>query len=418
MKKYLFSMLSVMIMSMTASAQDSDLSAMSDAIYVESATIPADSQQTLYVKMKNSIEVQTIQFDLYLPEGLSFVANEDSEWMTASKERINKFNYFECSIQQDGALRLLAQATTTNIAVGEGEIAKVIVSADANMTLGDYPVEVKNILIVSKDNTSKNVDVVRTTVTIGEPADTRTVLDETSTTAPVAATGVDVRVKRTILANEWSTICLPFAMTAEQVQTAFGDDVQLGDFAGYTTTEEGDEIVGITVNFDVVTAIEANHPYIIKVSDKVTEFTVDGVTIEPEDNPCVEYDNGMTGKKRKVLGTFAGTYVADFDFYNEAENYPLFLNGNKFYYATEKTMHMKAFRGYFDFTDYLAEAEGASSRIAIMFDNGTGIHDNKRETINNDRYYDLQGRRVSESVIRNSEMKKGLYIVNGKKVIK
>ena len=43
----------------------------------------------------------------------------------------------------------------------------------------------------------------------------------------------------------------------------------------------------------------------------------------------MEYDNGQTGKKRKVLGTFAGTYVADFDFYNEAENYPLFLPYNK-----------------------------------------------------------------------------------------
>jgi hypothetical protein len=32
--------------------------------------------------------------------------------------------------------------------------------------------------------------------------------------------------------------------------------------------------------------------------------------------------------------------------------------------------------------------------------------------------YDLQGRRVSESVIRNSEFKKGMYIVNGKKVVK
>ena len=254
-------MLSVMTMLTTASAQDSDLSALTDAIYVESATIPAGSQQTLSVRMKNSIEVQTIQFDLYLPEGLSFVANEDSEWMTASKERINKFNYFESSIQADGALRLLAQATTTNIAVGDGEIAKVIVSADASMALGDYPVIVKKILLVSKDNTSKEVDAVSTSITIGEPADTRIVLDEISTTAPEDSDGaVDVRVKRTINANEWSTICLPFAMTEAQVKAAFGEGVQLGDFTGYDTTKEGDEVVCITVNFDVVTAIEANHP--------------------------------------------------------------------------------------------------------------------------------------------------------------
>ena len=30
------------------------------------------------------------------------------------------------------------------------------------------------------------------------------------------------------------------------------------------------------------TAIEANHPYVIKVTDDVDEFTVDGVTIVPQ----------------------------------------------------------------------------------------------------------------------------------------
>ena len=48
-----------------------------------------------------------------------------------------------------------------------------------------------------------------------------------------------VRVKRTINANEWSTICLPFAITAEQVKGVFGDDVQLGDFTGAVYELEG-----------------------------------------------------------------------------------------------------------------------------------------------------------------------------------
>lgn len=95
------------------------------------------------------------------------------------------------------------------------------------------------------------------TVTIGEPADTRTVLSELSTALPEAATGVDVRVKRTINANEWSTICLPFSMTAEQVTAAFGSGVQIGDITGGDVDEETN---GITANFASVTAIEKNHP--------------------------------------------------------------------------------------------------------------------------------------------------------------
>ena len=418
MKKYLFSMLTVMAMAVTASAQDSDLSAMTDAIYVESATVPAGSQQTLSVKMKNSIEAQTIQFDLYLPEGMAFVANEDGEWMTASKERINKFNYFESAIQADGALRLLAQATTTNIVEGDGEIATFIVSADAAMTLGDYPIVVKDILIVSKDNDTKKVDEVTTTVTIGAPADTRTVLDETSTSVPEAATDVDVRVKRTIKADEWSTICLPFAMTETQVKAVFGDDVQLADFTGAESEfDDADNVVGIKVSFSNVTAIEANHPYIIKVSAPVTEFTLDGVDIvADEDEAYIEFDNGKSGSRRVVYSGFYGTYHAG----TVLDELTLFLSDNKFWYSTGLTK-MKSFRAYFAFLDVLTEVEeNYSSRISMTITDETngirGITDSESRMTNG--VFDLQGRQIVNRKSVNSKLQKGLYIVNGKKVVK
>ena len=55
---------------------------------------------------------------------------------------------------------------------------------------------------------------------------------------------------------------------------------------------------------------------------------------------------------------------------------------------------------------------------SIEYNDPTGIHaiTNYELRITNGSY-DLQGRRVSESVIRNSELKKGLYIINGQKVL-
>ena len=406
MKKILLSMLAVMATFMTAGAQATDLSALTDAVYVEPLEAPAGSQQTLSVCMKNSIEVQTIQFDLYLPEGLTIVPNEDEELMTASKARINKFNYFESSVQSDGALRLLAQATTTNIAVGDGEIATVMVSVPANRVLGDYSITVKNILLVSKENVSKTVDEVTTMITVVEPQNSRVVLDETSTTAPVASNGaVDVLVKRTINANEWSTICLPFSMSATQIQTAFGDDVtvELADAVSYETTEDDDDnIVGITINFNNVSplAIEANHPYIIKVDKKITSFDVDGVDVNPA--------TSVSGRRKKI-GT--GSYIiGNYENQMEVPEFSLFLNGNKFWYSTGATK-MKAFRAYFTLRDVLTEVDEAAARIGFSFDEATGIRDNNRETITNNRYYDLQGRSVG------TPARKGLYINNGKKVV-
>lgn len=253
-------------------------------------------------------------------------------------------------------------------------------------------------------------EVVNFTYTVIESV----VLDEESTTAPVKAANVDVCVKRTIKADEWSTLCLPFDMTESQVTTAFGDDVALGDFTGYDVTKENNEIVGINVYFESVTAIEANRPYIIKVPELVTEFSVEGVTIEPKDNPCVSFGYNTTMPLVYHPKDFRGTYVADFDFYHEALSYPLFLSGNKFYYATENTKFMKAFRAFFDFEDYLPEAAGgASARIMMSFGGEStdiGSELNAQSSMCN-AVYDLQGRRVTRPV------KKGVYVREGRKVL-
>ena len=60
---------------------------------------------------------------------------------------------------------------------------------------------------------------------------------------------------------------------------------------------------------------------------------------------------------------------------------------------------------------YLAVPSTTNARMGFSL-NGetTGILDNNRETITNNRYFDMQGRRVAQP-------QKGLYIVNGKKVV-
>lgn len=234
------------------------------------------------------------------------------------------------------------------------------------------------------------------------------VLDENSTTAPEASDGaVNVRVKRTINAGEWSTLCLPFSMTEEQVKAAFGDDVQLSDFDGYEATEDEDEcIVGLTVKFkdaDITSGMEANHPYLIKVSSDITEFKADGVDIVPEEAPTV----AAVKRSKKQWSEMTGTYVANTVL--EATN--LFISSNKFWYSSGNTK-MKAFRAYFDFYDVLTEVEDAySSRIVFAFgDTPSDISDTMTLTSSDGKYFDLQGRRVIKP-------SRGMYIKNGKKEI-
>lgn len=224
-------------------------------------------------------------------------------------------------------------------------------------------------------------------------------LSEDATEVPKAATGVNVKVERTIAADTWSTIVLPFDMTEAQVKEAFGDGVVIGDLKAWTSETEGKDVTAIVVQFESVSAIEANHPYVIKTSKEVTEFTVEGVDIAPEDEPYVEVG------KRATLGSMTGTYVAGAKVPAES----LFLSGGKFWYSKGSSKPMKAFRAYFEFFDILAAYDEASARINITFDDVTAIKGIK--TTDGEEIYTLSGQRVDKAG-------KGVYIVNGKKVIK
>ena len=276
----------------------------------------------------------------------------------------------------------------------------------AGIALGNYTVTLTNMTLVG----DTRVPVADATFTLSVVD--RITLNENSTTAPIARSNVNVRVKRTIKANEWSTICLPFAMTEAQVNTAFGNDVLLKDFDGIESTYEGDDVVNIQVKFNTATAIEANHPYVIKVSSDKSEFTVEDVNISPEDELSVDKDEWRSGSGTKKdpyvyhYNSFVGTYVAETAVSNDC----LFLSGNKFWYSNGSTK-MKGFRAYFDFYDVLSEVENASARIDFNFDDTTGIKEIHGANGNAEGTYDLQGRKVEEPV-------KGLYIVNGKKVVK
>lgn len=372
-------------------------------VTVSPVEIPSgkEAELTLNFDFDEGHTICNYQMELQLPEGVSVVGN--SVTLGACHSQFHSGSIVNNII-------VVSSNPTTVLTGTSGELLKVRVTADANLTAGTIlQGTLHNVKLGQTNETSINPDDLTFDISIVERL--TVVLDETSTTAPTAAEDVNVRVKRTIQANEWSTICLPFTMTEAQCKAAFGDDVELGDFTGYETELDGDDnIIGITVNFNDATAIEANHPYIIKVSSAITEFTVEQVNIDPEEEPTV----AAVKRTKKQWSEMTGTYVANTVL--EATN--LFLSGNKFWYSAGQTK-MKAFRAYFDFYDVLTEVEDEyTSRIMMSFDDEstTGIDAQRLMDNGHQGVYDLQGRRVDSSA-SGSSLKKGLYIVNGKKVV-
>ena len=374
-----------------------------DKFSVENITLPQNGEAPLAVNysLGEGSKCSGFTFWIELPEGLSVV----HETKTVGEEvRVTvPYTLGDCYYEtptftpnlSEGYLKVACMTANSDpLTKQAGTLATFSITSNGTLTVGStFTGKLHHATISDEKGGVHDVASVEFTITIGEPVDTRTVLDELSTEAPEAATGVDVRVKRTIKANEWSTICLPFAMTAEQVTAAFGNDVQLGDFTGCTVD---DETENITVNFTEVTAIEANHPYIIKVKSLVEEFTVDGVNIAP-DNAEVKKD-----KSGRFYNSFIGNYTNG----TLVPDYGLFLADNMVWFSKGETK-IKAFRGYFDFA-----AAGAyyESRIVMAFDNETTRIDGVASQQVGEGTYSLSGQRVEK-------LGKGLYIVNGRKMV-
>lgn len=334
-----------------------------------------------------------LEFDMQFPSG--FATTQGSE----VKASWDKGNIAPGLLNSEGKGTVTCYSGSNSV-IPDGIFGTIEFSVDATVPVGEYDVTLSRISFFTKTETKILSDVTFKVNVVDELT-----LDEESTTAPAPASDAKVKVLRTINGGKWSTICLPFAMTAEQTKKAFGSGVTLGEFVEYATdVDDAENIVSITVAFDAVDAIEANYPYIIKVENDITEFTVEGVDIAPEE-AIAEFDNGKTGSRRQVFGSFIGTYVAGTAVPAKA----LFLGDGQFWYATSSTKPMKAFRGYFDFVDVLAAAEEAGARINITFDDITAIKGIK--TTNGEEIYTLSGQRVKNAG-------KGVYIVNGKKVIK
>lgn len=239
-------------------------------------------------------------------------------------------------------------------------------------------------------------------VMVKEIAAADVTLDEDKDNVVEAAENANVTLKRTLYKDGgWNTLCLPFSLTDAQAKAAFGDDVELRTL---------ESVSGNTLTFASATGITAGVPYLIKVNKVAGDntYTFTGVTtIAVKD----ETDFGISEKGDVE---FVGIYSpADVSVWGTAgkEN-ALFLGAaNKFYKAKAGTT-MKAFRAFF----LVPASTDIQALRAVIDGTTTGIDDLNIDTVKADgRVYNLNGQCVGYSL---EGLKAGIYIQNGKKVIK
>jgi hypothetical protein len=166
----------------------------------------------------------------------------------------------------------------------------------------------------------------------------------------------DVNLTRSLTSSQYNTFCLPFALTAAQMEEFFGEDYDLEEFISSSLEDDV-----LNLSFERKYALEAGKPYLLQPSVNVANPSFEGVTIaatSPDDQTSDSYIS--------FHGTFAPTEL-------EGDNKNLlFLGADNELFWPEETADIKGFRAYFEVKNGAAKV-ARRARIVQQTNTATGI---------------------------------------------
>ena len=212
------------------------------------------------------------------------------------------------------------------------------------------------------------------------------VLDETVGTIESTGNKPSMVVKYTAK-NGWNTICMPFALTDDILKLLFGEGYKAYQFKSYDTAED-------VISFQAATSFTAKKPYLIYAT--AAPANTDGVKLFGINLPSGSLPSEETINNVTFQGTYAPVAAGSLttDWYGVT-------NGGEIRKAGSGAS-LQGFRAYFT-------GVPATARIAIL-DEATGISTILSQKDMEQGVYNLNGQKMQQT-------KKGLNIVNGKKVV-
>ena len=226
--------------------------------------------------------------------------------------------------------------------------------------------------------------------------------------------------------GNWNSLCLPFDLKQGEVNDLLdngGKLMELDTEGTYNTDKQTgfDPTTGtLRLYFKDATEIKAGTPYIIKwpSGTNLTDHKFQNVSIDNSDATLIRQTVESADGRVRFIGTFSPVELTIGDKSNlflatnsenkSTLNYPSGGNNGD---TDNPKYFVKSCRAYFHVD--LSNTSGVRAFSLHFDDDGTtGIVDNKRETITNNRWYTLDGRRLNGKPVA-----KGMYIYKGKKVV-
>lgn len=169
-----------------------------------------------------------------------------------------------------------------------------------------------------------------------------------------------VTINRSLTAGMFNTICLPFAMTAAEINAKLGTC----DIRELSTATLNDNV--LVLDFAPATAIEAGKPYLIQPTAAISSWTMENVTLSTTTNPSITASVDFIG----VLTPAELT----------ASENTLCVGANDRLFYVGATSTMKGLRAYFQVK---GAAAGAPARISLGGHVATGLeNDNDNANVN------------------------------------
>lgn len=207
---------------------------------------------------------------------------------------------------------------------------------------------------------------------------------------PVDMEDVDVTLNRTIKANV-NTLVLPFNMTQSEVEEQFGVGSKVYVVKSYDADREN-------ISFDVADGVTANVPCLLQATQAGTSYDLETRTIVAGALTYAPEDAGvsMTGNYEASLTVPENAYVVS--------------NGK--IYVVDSEVTIAGTRAYISLTQSETPAKARVLTMSFEGDDATGIAviENGNINIEKGTIYNLNGQRVAN-------LTKGIYIVNGKKIL-
>ena len=231
---------------------------------------------------------------------------------------------------------------------------------------------------------------IKVNLELADNADNSTLItDNDGNAADVTLSG------RTLTANNWNTLCVPFNLSSAQIESVFGAGTLVKTLSSYAN-----DGTTVTITFANADEIVAGKPYIIMPANTVANPIFSSVVID------------KTMRDVEVTGaTFKGTYGPTPLTANDRAK--LFLANNMLYYPSAN-LTVRACRAYFELASDVPDLGTNAPNIVVDFGDQTTkivmMSDERSKT--EDAWYTLDGRKLS-----GKPTTKGIYVRNGVKMV-